>query len=112
MSFTSAEFCTPGSCTLMRSSPWRCTIGSDTPSSLTRLRSVVMFCSMRVVLARLDLRRCHDCHDLRPVGAALAARSRVASTLLERLRAAREVGPGRECDANGSFRARCPEVNG
>ena len=46
MSFTSAEFCTPGSCTLMRSTPWRCTIGSDTPSSFTRLRSVVMFCWM------------------------------------------------------------------
>ncbi len=42
----SASFgsCTPGSCTTMRSSPWRATMGSVTPSSSTRLRSVVMFC--------------------------------------------------------------------
>ena len=42
----SAVSCTPGSSTTMRLAPWRCTSGSDTPSSLTRLRTVVRFCLM------------------------------------------------------------------
>ncbi|KGD32249.1 hypothetical protein DM47_4985 [Burkholderia mallei] len=44
MSFAFAVSCTPGSSTTIRSLPccWR--IGSDTPSSLTRLCSVVRFC--------------------------------------------------------------------
>ncbi|MNS87809.1 hypothetical protein D3C72_1217640 [compost metagenome] len=40
----SAVSCTPGSSTTMRLAPWRCTSGSATPSSLTRLRTVVRFC--------------------------------------------------------------------
>ncbi|MCY1425744.1 hypothetical protein D9M71_415400 [compost metagenome] len=40
----SAVSCTPGNSTTMRLAPWRCTSGSATPSSLTRLRTVVKFC--------------------------------------------------------------------
>ena len=43
--FAAAVSCTPGNSTMMRSAPWRCTRGSATPSSLTRLRMVVRFCS-------------------------------------------------------------------
>jgi len=39
----SAVSCTPGSSTTMRDSPCCWINGSDTPSSLTRLRSVVTF---------------------------------------------------------------------
>ena len=45
MSFARAVSCTPGSCTITRSEPCCWTIGSATPSSLTRLRRIVMFCS-------------------------------------------------------------------
>ena len=41
-----AVSCTPGSCTTTRSLPWRWMIGSATPSSLMRLRSVPTFCSI------------------------------------------------------------------
>ncbi|MNN33167.1 hypothetical protein D3C81_1469110 [compost metagenome] len=44
MRLASAVSCTPGSSTTMRLAPWRCTSGSATPSSLTRLRTVVRFC--------------------------------------------------------------------
>ena len=44
MSFARAVSCTPGSCTTTRSAPCCWTIGSATPSSLTRLRRIVMFC--------------------------------------------------------------------
>ena len=43
---SSVGSCTPGSCTTMRSTPCRCTSGSATPSWSTRLRKVVMFCSI------------------------------------------------------------------
>jgi hypothetical protein len=46
MRLASAVSCTPGSSTTMRSAPWRWMIGSATPSWLTRLRRVLMFCSM------------------------------------------------------------------
>ena len=39
-----AGSCTPGSCTRIRSTPWRCTTASATPSAFTRLRSVTVFC--------------------------------------------------------------------
>jgi hypothetical protein len=45
--------CTPGSCTLMRLAACRVTIGSLMPSSSTRRRSVVMFCSMATSCRRL-----------------------------------------------------------
>ena len=35
---------TPGNWTTILSLPCRCTMGSDTPSSLTRFRSVIKFC--------------------------------------------------------------------
>ena len=35
----------PGNSTTIRLAPWRCTRGSDTPNSLTRLRIVVRFCA-------------------------------------------------------------------
>ena len=54
MSFAFAVSCTPGSCTTMRSAPCCWMIGSATPSSLTRLRSVVMFCCS----AKSCVRRC------------------------------------------------------
>jgi hypothetical protein len=44
-SLTLPGSCTPGSSTTMRRSPWRWITGSATPRALTRLRSVVMFCS-------------------------------------------------------------------
>ncbi len=44
MSLALAVSCTPGSCTTMRSAPCCCTTGSATPSSLTRLCKVEMFC--------------------------------------------------------------------
>ena len=44
MSLARAVSCTPGSCTTTRSLPCCWTIGSATPSSLTRLRRMVMFC--------------------------------------------------------------------
>ena len=44
MSFALAVSCTPGSSTTMRSSPCCWITGSDTPSWLTRLCSVLMFC--------------------------------------------------------------------
>ncbi len=44
MSLALAVSCTPGSCTTMRSAPCCWITGSATPSSLTRLCSVVMFC--------------------------------------------------------------------
>ena len=44
MSLARAVSCTPGSCTTIRSAPWRWMTGSATPSSLIRLFSVVMFC--------------------------------------------------------------------
>ena len=44
MSLALAVSCTPGSCTTIRSSPCCWMTGSDTPSSLIRLCSVVMFC--------------------------------------------------------------------
>ena len=44
MSLARAVSCTPGSCTTTRSAPCCWTIGSATPSSLTRLRRIVMFC--------------------------------------------------------------------
>mmetsp|Transcript_11784 Transcript_11784/g.27677 ORF Transcript_11784/g.27677 Transcript_11784/m.27677 type:complete len:359 (+) Transcript_11784:2229-3305(+) len=46
MSLALAVSCTPGSCTTTRSRPCCWIVGSDTPSSLTRLCSVVMFCLM------------------------------------------------------------------
>ena len=42
-----AVSCTPGSCTTTRSAPCCWITGSATPSSLTRLRRVVMFCWTR-----------------------------------------------------------------
>ena len=44
MSLARAVSCTPGSCTTTRSAPCCWMIGSATPSSLTRLRRIVMFC--------------------------------------------------------------------
>ena len=44
MSLALAVSCTPGSCTTTRSAPCCWITGSATPSSLTRLCSVVMFC--------------------------------------------------------------------
>ena len=44
MSLALAVSCTPGNCTTMRSIPCCWITGSDTPSSLIRLCSVVMFC--------------------------------------------------------------------
>ncbi|MCY1229233.1 hypothetical protein D9M72_415900 [compost metagenome] len=44
MSLALAVSCTPGSCTTIRSAPCCWITGSATPSSLTRLCSVVMFC--------------------------------------------------------------------
>ena len=61
MSLARATSCTPGSCTTMRSAPCCWIIGSATPSSLTRLRSVVMFCwtpsSMRAACSASGLQR-------------------------------------------------------
>ena len=48
MSLARAVSCTPGSCTTMRSAPWRWMTGSATPSSLIRLFRVVMFCCSEV----------------------------------------------------------------
>jgi hypothetical protein len=45
MSFARAVSCTPGSCTTTRSAPCCWMIGSATPSSLTRLRRIWMFCA-------------------------------------------------------------------
>ena len=53
MSFARAVSCTPGSCTTTRSAPCCWMIGSATPSSLTRLRRIVMFCWTRAVLDAL-----------------------------------------------------------
>ena len=44
ISFARAVSCTPGNCTTIRFSPCFWMTGSATPSSLTRLRSVVTFC--------------------------------------------------------------------
>ena len=44
MSLARAVSCTPGSCTTTRSAPCCWMIGSATPSSLTRLRRIWMFC--------------------------------------------------------------------
>src|SRR6476661_99419 len=54
ISFAFAVSWTPGSCTTTRSPPCCWMIGSATPSSFTRLRSVVMFCWS----AKSAVRRC------------------------------------------------------
>ena len=71
--------CTPGSCTTMRFMPWRVTIGSETPSSLTRLRSVVMFCWIGEVLPLLDLCRRHAHLDDRAVRRSASVREQDAA---------------------------------
>ena len=53
MSLARAVSCTPGSCTTTRSAPCCWMIGSATPSSLTRLRRIWMFCCDRAVLDAL-----------------------------------------------------------
>ena len=41
--FAAVGSCTPGSCTTILFAPWRWTIGSDTPNSLTLFLSVIKF---------------------------------------------------------------------
>src|SRR4029450_9125136 len=53
MSFALAVSCTPGNCTTTRSAPCCWITGSATPSSLTRLCSVVMFCVIAADWTRL-----------------------------------------------------------
>ncbi|MOA01428.1 hypothetical protein D3C78_1208370 [compost metagenome] len=61
MSLALAVSCTPGSCTTMRLGPACWITGSATPSSLTRLCRVVMFCDtaslwMRVISSGFSAR--------------------------------------------------------
>jgi hypothetical protein len=84
----------------MRSMPWRCTIGSATPSSLTRLRSVVEVLLDRVVLPLADLRVGQHAHD-RPESP--TSRDRVGQ-VGQRLRSDRP-GPRRRSAPAGSTTA-------
>ena len=63
----------------MRFAAWRVTIGSAMPSSSTRLRSVVMFCSMATSAAALELLRRHAHLDVRAV--CLFARSELQAAI-------------------------------
>ncbi|MNP06678.1 hypothetical protein D3C76_986730 [compost metagenome] len=93
----SAVSCTPGSSTTMRLAPWRCTSGSDTPSSLTRLRTVVRFCLIEysrisVSLAGVMLRR-STCMPLRSLWSTSKSRKSLAIRDLALSRSASSVNP-------------------
>ena len=95
MSFAFAVSCTPGSWTTTRSAPCCWITGSATPSSLTRLCSVVMFCVMAAVCTRLVGVRLEGAHEL-PVGAVLALDPvEVGELVLQQRCAPRPASPGR-----------------
>ncbi len=96
MSFAFAVSCTPGNWTTTRSWPCCWITGSATPSSLTRLCKVVMFCVIAVVWTRRAASGFRLPTSRKSLPSALSCHCRSGSWFSSRLRAATSVSVSRK----------------
>ena len=96
MSLAFAVSCTPGNCTTTRSSPCCWITGSATPSSLTRLCKVVMFCVIAVSCTRRAAAGLRLPESLKSVPSAASVHCRSGNWSSSKLRVAVKVSRSRK----------------